>query len=167
MNLKMDKNENITDNSYIKSQIISIILFPVVLPVPIILKIICVRIFFNIEFRTQTFRLLKYISFIDALSTFILVFMPFGEFLLIENDWSQVLRLFVIVFIGRSLTTLSSILSLNISWNHLRDLKNYKITGRWFYLVLAFSIFFSLILHSPNLILKHDNSKNSSIKQFD
>ena len=159
------KNENITDNGNFKTQTISIIVFPILLSVPITLKLISARIFLNFEFRTQTFRLLKYISFIDALSTFILMLMPFEEFLRNKTYCLSVFRLIVIIFIGRSLVTFSSILSLNMAWNQFRDLKNYKITGRWFYLILVISIVFSLILHSPNIILKQSSFKNCSNNQ--
>ena len=118
------KNENITDNGNFKTQTISIIVFPILLSVPITLKLISARIFLNFEFRTQTFRLLKYISFIDALSTFILMLMPFEEFLRNKTYCLSVFRLIVIIFIGRSLVTFSSILSLNMAWNQFRDLKN-------------------------------------------
>jgi hypothetical protein len=135
------------------------------IPITIIFKLICARIFTNIEFRTENFRFLKYYSIIDAISFFILLPMPlivcqdlFGVWL--KNNYYLVFyQLYVVSFIWSSLNTFKSILSLILAWNHLRNLKSHKTSTKFFYLVICFSAIFSILLHLPNLIINEISVK--------
>ena len=152
------------------SKIILLIVFPLLIPIPIALKLVCAHIFNKFEFRTQTFRLLKINSVIDALSLLALWFMPFAEFkdLIVEqtNNKNSIFAsiMATILIIGRFLSTLNAILNILIAWNQYKNLKI------MFYVVICFGIVLSILLQLPNLLLFDINihqSTNSSSQRAD
>jgi hypothetical protein len=60
-------------------QITILIIFPFMMLILLILKLICIHIFSMREFKTHSFRCIKFISTVDALSLFILMLIPFVE----------------------------------------------------------------------------------------
>jgi hypothetical protein len=146
-------------------QVAFTVAFSICIPIAIIFKLICARIFTNIEFRTENFRFLKYYSIIDAISFFILLPMPLivcqDLFMVwLKNNYYLVFyQLYVVSFIWSSLNTFKSILSLSVAWNHLRNLKSHKTSTKLFYLVICFSAIFSILLHAPNLVINEISVK--------
>ena len=161
------------EKSEYEIQIIFLTLVPCMLPIPLVLKFISGIIFTKFEFRTHTYRFLKYISFIDSLLLSILLFVPFVEChkvfplrWLNENYYFSNYQLYIVLGLGNCLTTLSSTINLKASWNQFKFLQNFKITDRLFYLFLVFGFVFSIILNLPDVILHQITaSTNSSVDE--
>ena len=135
-------------------------MFPVVLIIPLVLKLICAFIFSNIEFKTQTYRYLKLNSIINAMLMLTLLFLPLTECNKLcdgwweSNYWLLAYKLYIIRFISRCMRTISSLIILTISWNQFRDLNDCRIRKKnRFYLIVIFSITFSFVLYLPDLFL--------------
>ena len=126
------------------SQIISLIVIPLLIPLPIALKLVCAHIFTKFEFRTQTFRLLKINSVIDALLLLTLAILAFIERQELLAEWTNnkylinACQMSIMLMIGRCLETVRSSFNIMIVWNQYKNFKN------MFYVVIGFAIAFSV-----------------------
>jgi hypothetical protein len=157
------------EENFNQIRIASLFTYTLLTIIPVITKLASARALSNIEFNTRAFRKLKYYSIIDAVSLVLFVPLLFIESQCVfkkwfkSNYWLIVYKYYIILFLWRSLTTLNSMINLSIVCNQFRDLKNYKITGTWFNIILFTSmVLFSIFFHLPNLLFYEINFKEKN-----
>ena len=136
-----------------------ILIFPIFLTILVILKFVSAYIFSHIEFKTQTFRYLKYYSINDALLLLTLMLLPISLCKEVcngwwtNNYWLIFYRLYINLFISRSLHTANSILGITIAFIQYRDLNDYKVPSKNYLFIVFSSIIFSISLNLPIVFL--------------
>ena len=140
-------------------EIILTFCFPLLPIIPIVLKLVSLRIFSNIEFKTQTYRFFKINSIVDSLMLMTILFLPLTECQELCDRWWRntywlvFYKFCIILFINKSLRTINSFLVLTFAWNLLRDTNGSKVAGKGFILHLIIIIALSFFLHLPNIFL--------------
>ena len=146
---------------------------PILVSLPIVLKIISFKIFTNIEFKTQKYRYLRLNLIIDIISLILIITLPFTFFfeekkfiIVSSNYWVLTYQLYFIIFIARSLNTFNSLLIFTLAWNQFLDWHSKKITINFYYLVVTIGVIFSFCLHLPNIFLLQITGCKNETNEF-
>ena len=132
-------------------------MIPLLIPIPIALKLVCAHIFTKLEFKTQIFRQLKINSVIDALLLLTLAILPFIERQDLLAEWTNnkyslnACQMSIMLMIGRCLETVRSSFNILIVW------KQYKNFKTMFYVVIGFAIAFSVLQLSILFLNEKEN----------
>jgi hypothetical protein len=138
------------------TEIIQFFILPLVMITPIGMKTITATIFQNIEFKTQTFRILKINSIFDVIFMITYFIKPWIEFKNenLGNYWLVLYDIYIIIYVSRCLRTVNLILNMTVAWNQFRQNKNrnkISISNFFFYAMISIIFLFSFLLHLPNL----------------
>jgi hypothetical protein len=146
---------------------------PILVTLPLVLKMISFKIFTNIEFKTQTYRYLRLNLIIHIISLILIIILPFtfffeeSKFITLRNNyWILVYQLYFIFLIGRSLHSFNSILNFTLAWNQFLDSYCKKITTNLFYAVVIIGFIISFCLHLPNVFLIQINSSKNETNEL-
>ena len=98
----------------------------------------------------------------------ILFILPFSEcqdFIWANNYWFIAYKFYVILYLGRCLTTIHAVIGLTVVWNQYRNLQKYQVTCRCYYL-LVFIV--SFMLYLPIIFLyKISGTKSQTLYTLD
>ena len=146
-----------------------IFVFPLLIIIPLTLKLFSINIFSNIEFKTQTFKYLRLNSIIDVLTLISSIFIPLAFYQEFFSKWwpsnygAIFYQLYVTLYLDHDLCLLNTIFNFIVICFQFKNFKNKLTSGRLFYFIVLISFVFSLTFHLPNLFLIEISFKNESL----